>query len=350
MLRPLSSAVKRVEPAEVNREESLPVGNDTRAPSDSSRMLVRAAVGIPQGTAYHVCESPRPPTSPLFKEHPDCSFARHALDARHTAMSDVTIDGLRVCYEVVGEGPLVVLLHGWGGRIASMGPIRDALRAEYTVVSVDLPGFGESDTPSETWGSAEYGTAVGGALRAAGFPRALCVAGHSFGGKVAVHLALGDAIAVDSLLLVGTPGARLPLSEETRRRIARVKRAKKLAALLPGPLRRSIEGHYAKLGSEDYRNASGRMREILVKTVNEDIRDLLPGIAVPTLLIFGANDTATPPEIGRIMEEKIAGSGLVVMDGSGHFPYLDEPAAFNAVARSFLASVRQGAASTEVPA
>jgi len=254
-------------------------------------------------------------------------------------MTSPTVDQLNINFETVGDGPVVVLLHGWGGCIASMAPIREALRTAYTVVSVDLPGFGESASPSEPWGSDAYGRRIGEMLVSAGFPRVVCVVGHSFGGKVAVHMALDGAVQVDSLMLVGTPGARLPLSEETKRRIARVKRGKKFARMLPGPIRRSIEARYAKLGSEDYRNASGTMREILVKSVNEDIRDLLPGITVPTLLVFGANDTATPVEIGRIMESKIKGSGLVVMEKSGHFPYLDEPAAFNAVARSFLSSV-----------
>jgi pimeloyl-ACP methyl ester carboxylesterase len=254
-------------------------------------------------------------------------------------MTHPTADQLNINFETVGDGPVVVLLHGWGGCIASVGPIREALRGEYTVVSVDLPGFGESETPREAWSTDEYARRVANMLTQAGFPHLLCVVGHSFGGKVAVHMALEGGARIDSLMLVGTPGARLPLSEETKRRIARVKRGKKLASWLPGPIRRSIEARYAKLGSEDYRNASGTMREILVKSVNEDIRDLLPGISVPTLLVFGANDTATPVEIGRIMESKIKGSGLVVMEKSGHFPYLDEPAAFNAVARSFLGSV-----------
>jgi pimeloyl-ACP methyl ester carboxylesterase len=254
-------------------------------------------------------------------------------------MTHPTTDQLNINSETVGDGPVVVLLHGWGGCIASMGPIREALRTQYTVVSVDLPGFGGSDTPSEVWGSDEYARHVADMLAEGGVSHLLCVIGHSFGGKVAVHMALQGGVQIDSLVLVGTPGARLPLSEETKRRIARVKRGKKLASWLPGPIRRSIEARYAKLGSEDYRNASGTMREILVKSVNEDIRDLLPGITVPTLLVFGANDTATPVEIGRIMESKIKGSGLVVMEKSGHFPYLDEPAAFNAVARSFLGSV-----------
>ena len=265
-------------------------------------------------------------------ERPTRGLSRH--------MSDVTAAGLRVNYEVVGAGPAVVLLHGWGGCIAATGPIREAIRADHTVITIDLPGFGESEIPRGTWGSAEYGRCIAETLLAANFPHVLCAIGHSFGGKVAIHLALEGPVRVDSLMLIGTPGARLPLSEETQRRIARVKRAKRLARWLPGPARRAIEARFAKLGSEDYRNA-GPMKDILVKSVNEDIRDVLPGITVPTLLVFGANDTATPVEIGRIMESKIGGSGLVIMEKSGHFPFLDEPAAFNAVARSFLGSIRE---------
>jgi pimeloyl-ACP methyl ester carboxylesterase len=253
-------------------------------------------------------------------------------------MSRLPIDGLSVNFEVAGSGPAVVLLHGWGGCIASMGPIRNALCAEHSVISVDLPGFGESEMPGDVWGSAEFGKLVSKLLVEAGFPTVECAIGHSFGGKVAIHLALTGRVRVRSLLLVGTPGTRLPLSEETKRSIARVKRAKKFARVLPGPVRRSIEARYEKLGSEDYRNA-GSMRPILVRTVNEDLRPLLSGIRVPTLLVFGANDTATPVQIGRIMESEIAGSGLVIMEKSGHFPYLDEPALFSAVATSFLESI-----------
>lgn len=245
---------------------------------------------------------------------------------------------LRVNYEVVGKGPVVVLLHGWGGCIAAMSPIREALRADHTVVTFDLPGFGLSERPTEVWGSAEYAECVGETLVAAGFGEVLAVVGHSFGGKVAIHLALQERVGTHSLVLVGTPGARLPLSPETAARIARVKRVKRAARFLPGFVRRPIEARMAKLGSEDYRNA-GEMRPILVRTVNEDLRDALSGIHVPTLLVFGAKDTATPVEIGKIMEAEIPGSGLVVMERSGHFPYLDEIAAFSAVVRSFLDSM-----------
>lgn len=255
-------------------------------------------------------------------------------------MSVTRANGVDVNWELVGEGgrPVVVLLHGWGGCIASMAPIREALRSEYAVLSIDLPGFGQSAPPPDVWGSEQYAACIGEVLRAAGLGKVLAVVGHSFGGKIAAYLAVGQPVAIGSLVLVGTPGVRLPLSPEAERRIASVKRAKRVARLLPGPLRRSIERRLVSRGSEDYRNA-GELRPILVRVVNEDLSPLLPNIQVPTLLLFGANDTATPPEIGRRMEGSIPGSGLVVLERSGHFPYLDEPAAFMRITKSFLESM-----------
>ena len=83
-----------------------------------------------------------------------------------------------------------MLLHGWGGCIASMSPIREALRVDHTVVSVDLPGFGASEMPREVWGSAEYAACVAELLARLDVRSVTCVVGHSFGGKVAIQLAL----------------------------------------------------------------------------------------------------------------------------------------------------------------
>jgi len=254
-------------------------------------------------------------------------------------MSTATVDGVRINYEIVGDGPTVLLLHGWGGCIASMSPIREMLRARYRVVSLDLPGFGESERPRAVWGSDEYASAVTGVLRAAGIAETLAVVGHSFGGKVAIRLAVDHPGLTRSLVLVGTPGVRLPLSARARRRVATVKAARRVAPHLPGALRRSLESRLERMGSEDYRNA-GEMRPIMVRVVNEDLREVLPQIAVSTLLVWGAHDDAAPLEIARQMEPLIKGSGLVVLEHSAHFPYLDEPAAFSAVLGSFLGSMR----------
>ena len=78
------------------------------------------------------------------------------------------------------------------------------------------------------------------------------------------------------------------------------------------------------------------MKQVLVKAVNYDQTDLLCNIDVPTLLIWGENDDATPLEDGKIMEEKIAGAGLVVIKDCGHYSFIEKQAQFNSVLRSFL--------------
>lgn len=249
------------------------------------------------------------------------------------------VGAVKVNSEVVGEGPTVVLLHGWGGCIAAMAPVREMLRHSYRVVSLDLPGFGLSERPSDVWGTAEYAQRVTQVLRELDADDVLALVGHSFGGKVAVRLARGGEVRMGGLVLIGTPGVRLPLSPEAAKRISRVKRLRKLAAALPGPLRNGLNARLNKGGSRDYQEA-GEMRPILVKTVNEDLRDVLVGITVPTLLMWGERDDAAPLEIGRQMETAIPGAGLVVLEHSGHFPFLDEPVAFGAILASFLGSLR----------
>ena len=78
------------------------------------------------------------------------------------------------------------------------------------------------------------------------------------------------------------------------------------------------------------------MRRCLVMAVNEDLRHLLPEIKQDTLLIWGDKDTATPISDAKIMESMISGSGLVVLNGCGHFSYLEKPAVFKNILRSYF--------------
>ncbi|MEG1997476.1 MAG: alpha/beta hydrolase, partial [Clostridiales bacterium] len=88
--------------------------------------------------------------------------------------------------------------------------------------------------------------------------------------------------------------------------------------------------------STDYQAAEGILRKIFVKVVNEDLRSYLSQIGIPTLLIWGAKDTATPLTDGQLMEREIADAGLVVFEQSGHYPFLEEPARFHLIVDYFL--------------
>ena len=99
-----------------------------------------------------------------------------------------------------------------------------------------------------------------------------------------------------------------------------------------------IDAMRARAGSSDYAGASRMMRAILSKVVNEDLTDRLALIKVPTLLVWGENDTATPLRDAKLMNRLIPDSGLVSFPGCGHYSFLDNPVQFRAVLQSFLNS------------
>ena len=97
-----------------------------------------------------------------------------------------------------------------------------------------------------------------------------------------------------------------------------------------------VDDWRSRQGSADYRNATPIMRACLVMAVNEDLSHLLPKIKQDTLLIWGDLDTATPISDAKQMEEMIENSGLVVLSGTGHYSFLEKPAQFREIMRSYF--------------
>ena len=238
-----------------------------------------------------------------------------------------------------GEGLPAVVLHGWGGRIESMAPAIRCLSGAFRVVAPDLPGFGESPMPEDVWGTPDYAGFVARLLEGRGVGRAHFV-GHSFGGKIAFHLAATDPGRVDKLVLVGSNGLRAPASPRLKAR-RMVARAVKGGARLGPPGRAVSAAVLPRLASQDYRDA-GPMRPILVKTVNEDFAGLLPRIESPTLLIWGTADDAVPVATADRMAQLIPDAGVVRFEGAAHFAYLDEPDRFCRVVRHFFGAPVDG--------
>ncbi len=252
---------------------------------------------------------------------------------------DITIGGQQLHYEVTGDGPALVLMHGWGCSHATVRTIALAAAGSHTVYNLDLPGFGESPEPPDTWGVEEYSRLVEEFMKAEKIDNPV-LAGHSFGGRLAIFLSAKGEIIPDSIILIDAAGIkpRRPLSYYWK--IYSFKCLKKLAPLLLGKNKgdRLIKRAREKRGSADYSQASPVMRAVLSKSVNQDLTPLLKDINVPALLIWGENDTATPMRDARIMEKLIPDSGLVSFPGCGHYSFLDNPVQFAAVLKSFLNS------------
>ncbi len=254
------------------------------------------------------------------------------------------VNGIRVFYEQEGEGEDIVLLHGWGASAASFRPLFDYLSKRSRTLALDFPGFGNSDTPSEVWGVKEYGEFLLSFFDAIKLKSVRLIA-HSFGGRVAIWIAAHFPERVSKIILVNSAGIKPSrgltyyLKTGTAKTGRFILKRRILGAFGEDVLSRL----YSLLGSKDYKSQHGIMRSILVKVVNEDLKELLPKISVPVLLIWGENDTDVPVKYAREMERRIKDSGLVVLKDAGHYSYLDKFHEFCIIVSNFF-SLSEGEA------
>lgn len=249
----------------------------------------------------------------------------------------VDIDGLRVTYSETGpeDAPKVLLMHGWGCDHTTLASIQRQLEGRLHVYNIDFPGFGESQEPPAVWGVEEYTrlterfiAEMGGDIR--------ILLGHSFGGRVGILLSSRNPVG--KLVLVDAAGVKPRRSLAYYYKVYSYKLAKRLYRLVLGARKAEarLDRIRAKKGSSDYANATPRMRAILSKCVNEDLKAVMPRIQASTLLVWGADDTATPLSDAKTMERLIPDAGLVSFDGCGHYSFLDNPLGFRAVLAEFL--------------
>lgn len=216
-------------------------------------------------------------------------------------------DGGLLADKTGGTPAAVVALHGWARSGADFAPIVAGLDA----VAPHLWGFGTTEAPPEAWGSAQYADALADAL--AGHPPVVIVA-HSFGGRVAVHLAQRHPELVRGIVLTGAPLVRLKAAPKPALGF-RLVRSLAAAGIVPKPV---LEKQRRKHGSADYLAAEGVMRDILVRVVGETYDDQLAAIRVPVRMVWGEHDTGAPADAGLAASTRIPGAVFRVVPGAGH--------------------------------
>ncbi len=254
----------------------------------------------------------------------------------------ITLNGARVYVEQHGgEGPNVLLLHGWGCSTELFAPVVERLSPRMRLTVPDFPGHGRSGRPPEAWGAEDFAEMAAQLIRALGI-EGCHVVGHSHGGRVALILAAEPPALVGRLVLTGAAGLHAEPTDEQKRRQDAYKRLRgvydaldkvKIFGPLPEKLRESLRRKY---GSRDYNALDAEMRQTFVKVVNYDIAPLLPKIRASTLLLWGDNDTETPLWMGQRMEKEIPDAGLVVLRGGTHYAYLEKIDEFCRVTAHFL--------------
>lgn len=160
--------------------------------------------------------------------------------------------------------------------------------------------------------------------------------GHSFGGRIAIVMA--SRTPVEKVVLVDAAGIKPRRSLRYYVKVYSFKAAKWLLPKIVGKSHGNalIERMRGRAGSSDYSQSSPRMRAVMSRVVNQDLRHLLPAISAPTLLIWGERDTATPIADARLMERLIPDAGLVSYPEAGHYSFLDRPAQTRAVIENFV--------------
>lgn len=250
------------------------------------------------------------------------------------------INGLKINYAAEGNGEEnVLLLHGWGSNITLFSAVISHLSQKFTVYAPDMPGFGESDEPKEPWCVDDY----------VDFVIAFCekmdikscfILGHSFGGRVIIKLMSRNNVPFSVVRAVLTDSAGIRPKQTLKKKIRtrcykigkKILSSKICSKLFPN----ALENFRKKNGSADYNAASPIMRQCLVKVVNEDLTSLIHNINVPTLLVWGDKDDATPLSDGQMMEKLIPDAGLVVFEGCGHYAFLEQGQRFCRILDSFF--------------
>jgi pimeloyl-ACP methyl ester carboxylesterase len=237
----------------------------------------------------------------------------------------VETDGFRIRYMEAGQGLPLVHLHGAGGM--RLTPAHDLLSKHHRVIAFEMPGFGLSPENTRTAALSELAATTGAAVKALGIDR-FNLMGTSFGGKVALWLAVEQGERVQALVLEA-PAAIRPAGSEppsgtpqemARRLYAHPERLAELPVVDPA-IQAKSRALVARLRGPD-RDA--------------DLETQMRRLATPTLVLFGTLDRVIAPEMGRFYKELIPNCHLVFVYDAGHAISTDRPEAFAEVTIDFL--------------
>ena len=258
------------------------------------------------------------------------------------------IGDIDLAYSDEGQGPPVVFLHAFPLNRTTWAPQVADLSDHYRVVTVDLRGHGESDAPMWRYTLDRFADDVHGLLAHLGIARATFV-GLSMGGYILFalyrkHPALFQALVLgDTRATADTPdakAARFSMAQIAYRRGASAIADLMLPKLL-GPAsyehREDLRDQLRRIITDN--QVSGIVGDLMAMEERPDSTPLLSTITIPTLVIAGEEDLASPPEEVEGMAHQIPGSTFVRIPQAGHLSNMENPAAFNAALLSFLKSL-----------
>lgn len=261
-------------------------------------------------------------------------------------MESVEVRGLKIAFQRKGAGPALVLLHGAVSDSREWHRQIDSLSEDFTVVAWDAPGCGRSSDPPETFRLPDYADCLAGLIEKLELERP-CVLGLSFGGGLAIEF-FGRYPHVPRALVLASAYAgwagSLP-ADEVQRRVEGGMRQSEMPAwqvvsewiptLFSQDTPLEVVAETAAIMS-DFHPAG--VRVMLQAFAEADLREVLPRIDVPTLLVYGQKDKRAPLPVAEELHAAIPGSRLVIFPDVGHMTHVEAPQRFESEVRAFLTS------------
>lgn len=270
---------------------------------------------------------------------------------------------VRLHYEEEGSGPPLLLLHGYGTHAYTWRLLMPELARRYRVIALDFKGFGKSDKPIDTlYSAADQASLVEAFIRQLDL-RDITVFGHSFGGGVALMLALNETKRGDSLIrrlvlldtlaypqrvpvflkLLQTPGisdigVRLAPSS------VQVLFAMRIAYYDNGKIPPEAITAYAEpLKSPEAKNALVETARQLMPPNIHEIEQAYPSLKLPTLILWCDHDKVVPIEVGQRLAGTLPNARFQLITSCGHLPQEEQPEQTLWAVRSFLEGTRAAA-------
>jgi 3-oxoadipate enol-lactonase len=233
-------------------------------------------------------------------------------------------------HEISGSGPRVVLLHPVGLDLTFVAPVAEILRKDFTVLSVDQRGHGDSAAAVPAGSLEDYADNLYDLFAEIGFAPA-SILGFSFGGMVAQAFALKHPNAVRALVICACTSTQTPQSREIARARGDDARRDGMAVVLEATLDRWFTSAFRAAGKDQ-----PARRRLLTDDVEGwaqawyamgDIHTLprLPSIRCPTLCIADEVDKSSPPSIVEEIANAIPGARFAIMRAAPHMLFIEQP-------------------------
>lgn len=246
----------------------------------------------------------------------------------------IIVGNIAAEYRDEGNGPVMLLLHGWKDNLHTFDPLVPLLSDKWRVVRVDLPGFGQTEVPDTAWYLDDYVGFVKNFLDKLGV-RADVLVGHSFGGRITIKGIATNIIPARTIILIASAGIAKTHTLRNASYKALAKTGKLITGIPPFRMwRRQLWQKLYQQAGSGYPEA-GPFRDTFLHIIKEDVSSAASQISTPALLIWGSQDMETPLHDGKRLSELIRGSRLEVIFGAGHFVHRQHPDTVARLIREF---------------